>query len=96
MAKVKPSVPQQSQAQNQSRKGGGAPGTEMALPSPDAVAKRAFELFESRGGEHGHDVEDWRRAETELTADLSISRVVQKRHARQNVASDQDSAIEES
>src|SRR5437868_11483401 len=31
-----------------------------------AVAHRAYELFEARGSEHGHDCEDWLRAESEL------------------------------
>ena len=32
----------------------------------DAIARRAYELFEARGFEHGHDREDWFRAESEL------------------------------
>jgi hypothetical protein len=32
----------------------------------DATAHRAYELFEARGDEHGHDLEDWFRAESEL------------------------------
>ena len=31
-----------------------------------AIAHRAYELFEMRGREHGHDREDWIRAEFEL------------------------------
>ena len=31
-----------------------------------AIARRAYELFEARGSEHGHDCEDWFRAESEL------------------------------
>ena len=27
---------------------------------------RAYQLFEQRGGEHGHDLEDWLRAEAEV------------------------------
>lgn len=30
------------------------------------IARRAYELFETRGGDHGHDWEDWFRAESEL------------------------------
>ena len=33
---------------------------------PKTVAERAYELFLARGGEHGHDLEDWVRAEQEL------------------------------
>lgn len=32
----------------------------------DAIARRAFELFESHGGTPGHELEDWSRAESEL------------------------------
>ncbi len=31
-----------------------------------AIAHRAYELFKMRGGEPGHDWEDWFRAESEL------------------------------
>jgi HSP20 family protein len=30
------------------------------------IARRAYELFEARGSKHGHDWEDWFRAESEL------------------------------
>ena len=30
------------------------------------IAQRAYELFESRGWLHGHDVADWRQAEDEI------------------------------
>lgn len=35
-----------------------------------AVARRAYELFQARGSEHGHDCEDWFRAESDLLAPL--------------------------
>ena len=35
-------------------------------PSHDAISRRAFELFESRGGHDGSDVNDWLLAELEL------------------------------
>ena len=38
-----------------------------------AIARRAFELFETRSCEHGHDWEDWFRAESELLRPVSIS-----------------------
>ncbi len=38
-----------------------------------ALARRAYELFEVRGCEHGHDWEDWFRAESELLRPVSIS-----------------------
>jgi hypothetical protein len=33
---------------------------------PDAIARRAYERFQARGGEHGLDQEDWFEAEREL------------------------------
>jgi len=38
-----------------------------------AIARRAHELFEARGREHGHDLEDWVRAESELLCPVSIA-----------------------
>jgi Protein of unknown function (DUF2934) len=34
----------------------------------EAIRQRAYELFEARGGEQGHDLEDWLRAEEEIRA----------------------------
>ena len=33
----------------------------------EEIRRRAYELYESRGREDGHDVDDWLRAETETT-----------------------------
>ena len=38
-----------------------------------AIARRAHELFEARGQEHGHDCEDWFRARSELLCPVSVS-----------------------
>ena len=35
-------------------------------PTHDEIAQLAFSLYESRGRQDGHDVEDWLRAEQEL------------------------------
>ena len=32
----------------------------------EIVRNRAYQLFEERGYEHGHDVDDWLRAEAEI------------------------------
>jgi hypothetical protein len=37
-------------------------------PSYEAIARRAFELYESRGGMGGDEVSDWLRAESELSS----------------------------
>ena len=38
-----------------------------------AITRRAYELFQARGCEHGHDWEDWFRAESELLRPVSVS-----------------------
>jgi hypothetical protein len=35
-------------------------------PITEAIARRAYELFLERGGQHGHDVEDWLHAEQDI------------------------------
>lgn len=37
-----------------------------------AVARRSYELFQARGGEHGHDWEDWFQAEAELLRPVPV------------------------
>ena len=36
------------------------------IPAHDDIARRAYELYEERGGGHGRDWEDWLQAEREL------------------------------
>jgi hypothetical protein len=40
---------------------------EKRTPSPDEIAARAYELFQTRGGEGGHALADWLEAERELS-----------------------------
>lgn len=35
-------------------------------PTAEAVAQRAYEKFQARGGVHGNDLQDWLEAEQEL------------------------------
>ena len=50
----------------------------------DDIAQRAYALYLARGGEHGHDVDDWLAAELELREEVSHA---QAQSARQNVLS---------
>ena len=43
-------------------------------PHPDEIAVRAYELFQKRGGYHGHDREDWFEAELQLVRERGTSR----------------------
>jgi len=36
--------------------------------SQDRIKERAFEIYEKRGGEHGHDMQDWLHAERQILA----------------------------
>jgi len=42
------------------------PFIELAREINDLIARRAYELFEFGGSAHGHDREDWLRAESEI------------------------------
>ena len=37
----------------------------MNATDHDEIAKIAYQMYEERGGEHGHHEEDWHRAERE-------------------------------
>ena len=37
----------------------------------DKIRRRAYEIYLERGGEPGHDLEDWLQAEHEFTTDQS-------------------------
>ena len=39
----------------------------MAALRDEEIARRAYEIFLTRGGEQGHDVDDWLQAERELS-----------------------------
>jgi DUF2934 family protein len=43
-------------------------------PTHDQIANRAFEIYISRGREHGHDVGDWFDAERQLKLELQPKR----------------------
>ena len=40
--------------------------TEFPVDIQEQVRRRAFELYEQRGREGGHDLDDWLQAESEL------------------------------
>jgi hypothetical protein len=41
----------------------------------DRIRARAYELYEERGKEDGHDLDDWLRAEAEVTSSKRRSAV---------------------
>ena len=42
-----------------------AAGSEPSAEREEQIRQRAYQLYEQRGCEHGHDVEDWLMAERE-------------------------------
>ena len=42
------------------------------LELEDQIRERAYELYEARGREGGHELEDWLRAEDELTETAEV------------------------
>lgn len=50
----------------------GDPFFELAQELNERVGRRALELFEARGCVHGHDREDWLRAESELLRSVAV------------------------
>jgi hypothetical protein len=50
----------------------------QAVQPPDQIQERirqrAHEIYESRGREHGHDMDDWLIAESEVTRNFPAQR----------------------
>ncbi len=46
----------------------------VSAPTADEIAQRAYEIFEARGGEPGHDLDDWLQAESELLRENAVRR----------------------
>ena len=53
-----------------------APGAALKPSEPrmNRIARRAHEIYEARGGEHGKAMEDWLQAEREIDAAIETSR----------------------
>jgi hypothetical protein len=41
-------------------------GTQLQPGLEEEIRRRAYELYQERGGQHGFDQEDWSRAEAEI------------------------------
>lgn len=71
--KAAPTAPQPAPApagkpapQPQATAGGVEPRSATRVPSHEEIARRAYEIYLARGGEHGRSEEDWLQAEREL------------------------------
>jgi hypothetical protein len=50
-----------------------APGTSTRGPHESRfarIARRAHEIYEARGGQHGRDMDDWLQAEREIDSEI--------------------------
>jgi hypothetical protein len=56
-------------ARNRSRT---ATAPAISIPSEDKIRSRAYQLYEERGREDGHAMEDWLRAEEEIHSKARI------------------------
>jgi hypothetical protein len=53
----------------------------------EIIRKRAYELFQAHGHQHGHDVEDWLAAEAEVTGKkTSVSAEAKKEDSKPTIA----------
>jgi len=43
-------------------------------PRMNRIARRAHEIYEARGGEHGTELDDWLQAEREVDLEIDASR----------------------
>lgn len=79
MSKVSPRKSRTTEAPSRRKSPEAQPGTPAAgrstepsarreSASHDEIARRAYALFQERGGQHGDDLGDWLRAEAELGA----------------------------
>ena len=55
----------------QMRKIGAVNSTPLPDQQLERISQRAFELYELRGGAHGHEVEDWLEAEQQIRAEIT-------------------------
>jgi hypothetical protein len=53
-------------AKRRTAKKSDSPARARPTPTDEEIRRRAYELFEQRGGAHGYEHEDWVRAEREL------------------------------
>lgn len=52
---------------------GGAPAQQSAESRMNRIARRAHELYEVRGGQHGKAMEDWLTAERQIDDEIDRS-----------------------
>jgi hypothetical protein len=56
--------------------------TELTPELEQRIRDRAYELYEQRGREDGHDTEDWLMAEAEILAEVELTTQQQQARAK--------------
>ncbi len=56
-------------------------GGHSAQPSQEEIAKRAYEIYERNGCQHGCEMENWLAAEAELKATAQKQEAARRPHA---------------
>ena len=46
-------------------------GAPLSDQPSERINRRAYELYEFRGGDHGHDTDDWFEAERQIRAEVA-------------------------
>ena len=55
----------------EARKHGSVNGSPLTQQLFERIGRRAYELYELRGGSHGHDAKDWLEAERQVREDAT-------------------------
>ena len=63
-----------------------ASDADSPVTSEDTIRARAYQLFEQRGCEYGHDLDDWLLAEAELTGKKPVASTDQETTAHKAAA----------
>jgi hypothetical protein len=53
------------------------------MPNHDTIERRAYELYEQRGREDGHDWDDWLQAEREIATPEAVDQTIGEPSAAQ-------------
>jgi len=59
----------------------------------ERIARKAYELYEQRGWQHGHDVENWLEAERLILAEMKAQIAKLTNTARRNKPSPERSSL---
>jgi hypothetical protein len=66
MARISTATQHETQDSDPDREGEQPLVNPLSAPADEEIAQRAYELYLARGGEDGHDLEDWLEARRQL------------------------------